>query len=85
MADPRKVWEETFSVLKQILGMGEPLPYDAPIGIRDPEAFSHGSALAPPPLNPATSGFIPGSMDHLAEEQGLASDDPFQIGAKMEA
>lgn len=50
MADPRKVWQETFSVLKQILGMGDPLPFDAPKGIRDPNAFTHGSALLPPSL-----------------------------------
>jgi len=37
------------------------------------------------PLIKNKGGYIPGTLDHLAEEQGLASDDPYQIAAKLEA
>lgn len=37
------------------------------------------------PLAKDQGGYIPGTLDHLAKEQGLASDDPYQLGAKMEA
>jgi hypothetical protein len=37
------------------------------------------------PLAKDQGGYIPGTLDHLAKEQGLASDDPYQLAAKMEA
>jgi hypothetical protein len=44
------------------------------------------STLAPELSEPMRPGrFIPGTFDRLTEEAGYASDDPYQIGAKLEA
>lgn len=37
------------------------------------------------PAKPRTEGYLPGERDNLAEQQGIASDDPYQLAAKLEA
>ena len=65
------IWEETFSVLREILGLRS-----------KKKPFFEDEMM---PLVKNKGGYIPGTLDHLAQEQGLASDDPYQLAAKMEA
>jgi len=65
------ILEETWSILKAMLGLRT-----------KEKPFSNKEMM---PLVKNEGGYIPGPLDHLAKEQGLASDDPYQLGAKMEA
>ena len=57
----------------------------APGGYKPEDYPRVGAKEKPKPLKKAKEGYIPGTLDALAEEQGLASDDPHQLGSKMEA
>ena len=57
----------------------------APGGYKPEDYDRVGAKPKPEPLKRAKEGYIPGTLDPMAKEQGLASDDPYQLAAKMEA
>ena len=89
MADPKSVWSEVYNIIAKFMSAPQ-IPRvleqtETPIMPKRRTDFGMTYGEATGKVRKRPDLYIPGQLDVLAEQMGIASDDPYQLAAKLEA